>query len=123
MQLNSDYKLHRNRKIRNYEYDIIAVSKRSNEDIIYEIKAWDNLITRSNFMHTCEKMFKAEQNYKEYMERKCHSVLMVVTKQDVIDYIQKNKMDESIKERYGMQIEFLDMQSLWPENKDTIQVR
>lgn len=112
--IGSDYKLHRNVKINKYEYDIVAYSRKDNVDIIYEIKCWERAVSESLLERTCAKMADAEIAYETYAHRNKRSVLVVVSNSEAIECMKKRGLEKTVKEKYCMDVEFIEESSLFP---------
>lgn len=73
------YKLDKNIRVRDYCYDFIAISKKDNIDLLFEVKYWRNIPPSHVLSNTFNRLCEAGKNYKNTNFRDFKSILMIVT--------------------------------------------
>lgn len=112
-KLGNNYILYRNMKIKNYEYDIIAHSRRSNIDIIYEIKYRSKSVSEMLLERTCQRMREAEMEYGNYVHRNKRSIIVIVSNSKIIEQMKQREMDTIVKDKYHIDMEFVEEKDLY----------
>lgn len=87
-KLHKLYDVQRNIRVGSLDYDVIAVSKTTNTDYIYEIKAWNSPIPAA-YSRTLRTLKEATQNYLITTKRNCITKLIIVARADNIDEFRK----------------------------------
>lgn len=76
-------------RIGRIEYDIIALSKRTKNDLIFEVKYWTvNTITDNRLEHLISKVKYMCENYKSITNHNCESVIVIVAPKEKIEKIK-----------------------------------
>lgn len=92
------YNVKSNVRIGDFGFDAVAISKNSNEDIIFEIKNYKNLVAfQTNSIYT---LLNEKEKYEKMNGRKCRLVYIFVSPQESIDIFKKSKYVK--KERYAV---------------------
>ena len=88
-KLSRRYLLKQNLRIGRLEYDIIALSKHTKNDLIFEIKYWTiTNITNNRLEHLITNVKYMCENYKSNTDRNCKSVIVIVAPKEKIEKIQ-----------------------------------
>jgi hypothetical protein len=88
-KLSRRYLLKQNLRIGRLEYDIIALSKHTKNDLIFEIKYWTiTNITNNRLEHLITNVKYMCENYKSNTDRNCESVIVIVAPKEKIEKIQ-----------------------------------
>lgn len=83
------YLLKQNLRIGRFEYDIIALSKRTKNDLIFEIKYWTvNTITNNRLEHLISNVKSMCDNYKSITSHNCESVIVIVAPKEKIEKVK-----------------------------------
>ena len=83
------YLLKQNLRIGRFEYDIIALSKRTKNDLIFEVKYWTiNTITDNRLKHLISNVNYMCENYKSVTNHNCESVIVIVTPKEKIEKVK-----------------------------------
>ena len=83
------YLLKQNLRIGRFEYDIIALSKRTKNDLIFEIKYWTvNTITNNRLEHLISYVKSMRDNYKSITSHNCESVIVIVAPKEKIEKVK-----------------------------------
>lgn len=83
------YLLKQNLRIGRFEYDIIALSKRTKNDLIFEIKYWTvNTITNNRLEHLISNVKSMCDNYKSITNHNCESVIVIVAPKEKIEKVK-----------------------------------
>ena len=112
--IGSDFIIQQNVKIRDFEYDIVACSKKDDVDLIYEIKYWETVVSESLFDRTCERIVSRGIVYENYTHRKKQNILYIVSNSESIMCMKKKGIEKTGKEKYQIKVEFVDKTSLLP---------
>lgn len=83
------YFFKRNLKIGRFEYDGIAISKKDNIDLLYEIKYWRQPRTTQMLRHSLEHLYSAGVNYETVKQRNFKCILAIVTSKETIETMQR----------------------------------
>ena len=84
-KLHKSYDIQQNIRIGNMEYDIVAVSKKNNIDLLYEIKAWNRPIASSLYNKTIKILQRSAINYEQTTHRNCRTKLIIVSQASYIN--------------------------------------
>ena len=83
------YFFKQNLRIGRFEYDIIALSKRTKNDLIFEIKYWTvNTITNNRLEHLISNVKSMCDNYKSITSHNCESVIVIVAPKEKIKKVK-----------------------------------
>lgn len=82
-KLKKKYNVHQNVKVGNCEYDIIASSKYNNVDLLYEIKYWNNPVSKSALIRLISQVEKRGVEYESNAHRNFRFVIMIISSQDI----------------------------------------
>lgn len=83
------YFFKQNLRIGRFEYDIIALSKRTKNDLIFEIKYWTvNTITNNRLEHLISNVKSMCDNYKSITSHNCESVIVIVAPKEKIEKVK-----------------------------------
>lgn len=108
------YDVQQNIRVGSFEYDVIAVSKTTNTDYIYEIKVWNNLVTKAYNLRTLQQLKNATQNYLTTTKRNCITKLIIVTQQNYVNEFKKyfDRVDTNLDSGYEIEIEYYTEEQL-----------
>lgn len=85
-KLSRRYLLKQNLRIGKLEYDIVALSKHTNNDLIFEIKYWTvNTITDNRLEHLITNVKTMCKNYKSVTDHNCEPVIVIVTPKEKME--------------------------------------
>lgn len=88
--LSRRYVLKQNLRIGKLEYDIVALSKRGNNDLIFEIKYWTvNKITDNRLEHLISNTQYLLENYKNISNHNCELVIVIIAPNENIEKIKE----------------------------------
>ena len=82
-KLKRRYNVLQNVKVGNYEYDIIATSKYNNIDLLYEIKCWNNPVTKSTLVQSISKIEQRGVAYENTAHRNFRFIILIVYSADI----------------------------------------
>ena len=82
-KLKRKYNVLQNVKVGNYEYDIIATSKYNNIDLLYEIKCWNNPVTKSTLVRFISKIEQRGVAYENTVHRNFRFIILIVYSADI----------------------------------------
>ena len=82
-KLKRKYNVLQNVKVGNYEYDIIATSKYNNIDLLYEIKCWNNPVTKSTLVRFISKIEQRGVAYENTAHRNFRFIILIVYSADI----------------------------------------
>lgn len=83
------YLFKQNLRIGRFEYDIIALSKRTKNDLIFEIKYWTvNTITNNRLEHLISNVKSMCDNYKSITSHNCEYVIVIVAPKEKIEKVK-----------------------------------
>lgn len=82
-KLKKRYNILQNVKVGNYEYDIIATSKYNNIDLLYEIKYWNNPVTKSTLVRFISKIEQHGVAYENTAHRNFRFIILIVYSADI----------------------------------------
>lgn len=83
------YLLKQNLRIGRFEYDIIALSKRTKNDLIFEVKYLTiNTITDNRLKHLISNVNYMCENYRSVTNHNCKSVIVIVTPKEKIEKVK-----------------------------------
>ena len=91
----------------------MAYSRKNNIDILYEIKCWEGAVSKSLLEQTCAKILDAAIAYENYAHRNKRSVLIVVSNSKAIKFMQKRGLEKTVKDKYYVDVEFIEETSLF----------
>lgn len=88
--LSRRYVLKQNLRIGRLEYDLVALSKRNNNDLIFEIKYWTvNKITDNRLEHLISNTRYLLENYKNISNHNCELVIVIIAPKENIEKIKE----------------------------------
>lgn len=88
--LSRRYVLKQNLRIGRMEYDIVALSKRGNNDLIFDIKYWTvNKITDNRLEHLISNTKYLLENYKNISNHNCELVIVIIAPKENIEKIKE----------------------------------
>lgn len=102
------YHLKKNVRIGRYDYDFIAVSKKDNKDILFEVKYWHQIPPTHITNSLAYQVYSAGQNYETETHRNFHSIIIIVVpkqhlekmKTNMIRRIENSQIDWSAEVQY-----------------------
>lgn len=83
-----DYRLKRNLRIGKYEYDFVAVSKRTNIDLLFEIKYWEISPRPEILNNLFSRTYNAGINYETMAHRNFSSIIVIITPQNILEKVR-----------------------------------
>ncbi|MBQ7343937.1 MAG: hypothetical protein IJW53_04135 [Clostridia bacterium] len=92
------YNHKRNLRIGRFSYDAVAVSLKTNTDLIYEVKYWDRKPPNNLLRQTLERLHLAGVNYETEEHRNYHCILAIVAPQQITDSLMEQV--ETFIEKY-----------------------
>lgn len=101
-----DYRLKRNLRIGKYEYDFVAYSKRTNIDLLFEVKYWV-ISPRPEMLNTLfTRAYNAGVNYETIAHRNFSFIIVIITPQDILEKVRLKCMQhfENSDINYGNKI-------------------
>lgn len=84
------YHLKQNVRIGRFNYDFIAVSKRDNVDILFEVKYWHQIPSTYLTNNLALKVLSAGQNYETETHRNSHSIIIIVVPKQHLERMKNN---------------------------------
>lgn len=90
------YDVRQNVRAGNADIDLIALSKRDNVDILYEIKYWPSGIAQKNMDRAAERILSLGPAYENATHRNWKAILFIVTSDEKYEKA-KSKCDEYLK--------------------------
>lgn len=84
------YHLKKSVRIGNCDYDFIAVSKKDNVDILFEVKYWHQIPPTHITNSLAYKVFSAGQNYETETHRNFRSVIIIVVPKQHLERMKNN---------------------------------
>ena len=82
-KLKKKYTVHQNVKVGYCDYDIIASSKYGNIDLLYEIKYWNNTVSKSFLARLIEQVESLGVSYKNNAHRNFRFIILIISSQDI----------------------------------------
>lgn len=82
-KLKKKYTVHQNVKVGNCDYDIIASSKYDNIDLLYEIKYWNNTVSKSFLARLIEQVERRGVSYENNAHRNFRFIILIISSQDI----------------------------------------
>lgn len=73
-----EYQLKRNIRVGDYQYDFIGVSKHNNIDLIFEVKYWKTIPSKSTINKILFTLTKSGENYETIAHRNFNIKLMII---------------------------------------------
>ncbi|WP_026661134.1 hypothetical protein [Butyrivibrio sp. AC2005] len=104
----SDYSIVQNTVINHIDYDAIAISKTSDEDVIFEIKWWRRYKNYEAIRSSAYRLERAANNYKNTKGRKCQKKLVIVTSESMIDELSSYVAD-TLNNHFDVNDPFVDI--------------
>lgn len=90
-KLKRKYNVHQNVKVGNCEYDIIASSKYDNVDLLYEIKYWNNPVSKFTLTRLIDQIENRGISYENTAHRNFRFIVLIISKNgnspEPIDYL------------------------------------
>jgi len=96
-KLGNDYYVQQNVKVANEEFDVIANSKYTNVDYLFEIKYWVYTPSFKHFKQVLENFIARSCKYQKSSNRYCEPVFIVVIPEENFDKVTQ-KLESYIKE-------------------------
>ncbi len=84
------YHLKKNVRVGNCNYDFIAISKKDNIDILFEVKYWHKIPPTHITSSLAYKVFNAGRNYETETHRNFRSIILIVVPQQHLERIKNN---------------------------------
>lgn len=84
------YHLKRNVRIGRFDYDFIAVSKKDNIDILFEVKYWHQIPPTHITNSLAFQVLSAGQNYETETHRNFHSIIIIVVPKQHLERMKNN---------------------------------
>ena len=81
-KLKRKYNVHQNVKVGNCEYDIIASSKYNNIDLLYEIKYWNNPVSKAILDRSINQIKNRGISYENTAHRNFRFILLIISQED-----------------------------------------
>ena len=108
------YHLKKNVRIGRFDYDFIAVSKKDNVDILFEVKYWHQIPPTHITNSLAYKVFSAGQNYETETHRNFHSVIIIVVPKQHLERIKNNLITriENSKVNWTAEIQYVAEEDL-----------
>lgn len=106
------YSLKQNVKVGREEYDFIATSRRDNIDQIYEIKYYDNTVSKGAFKHVYNRLLNAGINYEEIMLRNFRLNIIIVSKNEILQELKERIPQYMSEENMNLYVDFIDEHEL-----------
>lgn len=115
-KLKRKYNVHPNVKVDNFEYDIIASAKYNNIDLLYEIKYWNNLISKATLARLVDHVEQLGISYQNTTHRNFHFIILIIFQdkclQETIDDLNNLIRHKNIS---SISIEFMKEKQLFSE--------
>ena len=113
-EYSKSYYLKKNIRIGNCEYDFIAVSKKDNIDILFEVKYWRQIPPTHITNSLASKIFSAGQNYEMETHRNFHCVIIIVVPKQHLERIKDNLVTriENSKVNWTTEIQYIAEEDL-----------
>ena len=89
-QYSKKYHLKRNLRIGKYNYDGIAISKRNNIDIIFEVKYWTCVPSTNSLKNLFGSFYNSGVNYETIAHRNFELIIIIVSPKEYLDNIREN---------------------------------
>lgn len=77
-QLSKDYIVEQNVRIDNYIFDIVALSKKNKNDLIYEIKYYREKPDLHKYKYVLDRLEKSKEVYEKSMNKTCEPTLLII---------------------------------------------
>lgn len=91
IKLNRKYNEYQNAKVGNCDYDIIASSKYNNIDLLYEIKYWNNPVSKATLVRLVNQIEKRGISYENIAHRNFRFIILIIFQIDcfseTMDYL------------------------------------
>ena len=81
-KLKRKYNVHQNVKVGNCDYDIIASSKYNNIDLLYEIKYWNNPVSKATLARLVNQIEKQGISYENTAHRNFRFIILIISQED-----------------------------------------
>lgn len=81
-KLKRKYNVHQNVKVGNCDYDIIASSKYNNIDLLYEIKYWNNPVSKATLARLVNQIEKRGISYENTAHRNFRFIILIISQED-----------------------------------------
>ncbi len=89
-EYSKNYHLKKNVRVGKFDYDFIAVSKKDNVDILFEVKYWNQIPPTHITNSLASQVFSAGQNYETETHRNFHSVIIIVVPKQHLERMKNN---------------------------------
>ena len=100
IKLNRKYNVYQNAKVGNCDYDIIASSKYNNIDLLYEIKYWNNPVSKSTLVRLVNQIEKRGISYENIAHRKIRFIILIIFQIDrfseTMDYLNNLILNKNL---------------------------
>lgn len=77
-QLSKDYIVEQNVRIDNSIFDIVALSKKNKNDLIYEIKYYREKPDLHKYKYILDRLKKLKEVYEKSMNKTCKATLLII---------------------------------------------
>ena len=84
------YHLKKNVRVGKFDYDFIAVSKKDNVDILFEVKYWQQIPPTHITNSLAYKVLSAGQNYEVETHRNFYSIIIIVVPKQHLERMKNN---------------------------------
>lgn len=84
-----DYHLKKNIRVGKHEYDFVAVSKKDNIDLLFEVKYWRTCST-SRILELINKLYSRGIDYENTAHRNFRIILMLVTPKQELEKLKQH---------------------------------
>lgn len=81
-KLKRKYNVHQNVKVGNCDYDIIASSKYNNIDLLYEIKYWNNPVSKATLARLVNQIENRGISYENTAHRNFRFIILIISQED-----------------------------------------
>ncbi|MCL2284788.1 MAG: hypothetical protein FWC32_00315 [Firmicutes bacterium] len=114
-QLSHKYTVTQNVRIGKSEYDIVAISKKGNTDLLFEIKHWKSLNPSALLQNTLKRIELDGQNYVNTSNRNFKFSLIIISDKEVLSAV-KNSCQKYIEKHNVRLPDFVDISYLSSED-------
>lgn len=108
------YDVQQNIRVGSFEYDVIAVSKTTNTDYLYEIKAWNGPVSNAYYSKTLHRLKNATYDYLSVTKRNCITKLIIVTQENYINEFKEHfeRIMSNQSDKFELTIEYYTEEQL-----------
>lgn len=113
-EYSNKYHLKKNVRIGNCDYDFIAVSKKDNVDILFEVKYWCQIPPTHITNRLTSRVLSAGKNYETETHRTFHSIIIIVVPKQHLERMKNNlvrRIDNS-KMNWDAEIQYVAEEDL-----------